>query len=206
VQLTVGTDRALVEDGPRRYNPCMCLRLCVAAVASASSVATGVHLYAPFAGGSLAAGIHVRRTASGYCWTTSSADARSDAYRCFVGNVIYDPCFAGTGPAGFVLCPLSGPASPVLRITLTKKLPRGSSTRNPTRYPPWAVQLRSGRWCTILTGATGQIAGLRINYGCAGGGILLGNPRRATRTWTIFAARSLRSRTLTRAAIRSAWW
>jgi hypothetical protein len=175
--------------------------------ASGNTAATTVHLYAPFDGGSVAAGVRVARAASGYCWTTSSADARADAFRCFVGNDIYDPCFAGqTAPHRFVLCPLYSPSSKVLRIDLTRHLPSSRATRNPMRYPPWAVQLANGRWCTAFTGATGKIAGLGIHYGCTGGAVLLGNPRRGTGTWTMFSARSLRSRSVTAVRVRAAWW
>jgi hypothetical protein len=169
---------------------------------------TSVHLYSPFSGGSPAAGIRIGKTARGYCWTSSLADSREDAFRCFVGNVIFDPCFSDdNGLADFVLCPLFSPASRVFRINLTKKLPAGNPpTADPTRYDPWAVQTTSGRWCTILTGATGRVAGLRINYRCAGGGILLGSPRRKTSTWTIFYAPGARSGQFRAIGLRSAWW
>src|SRR3954471_7285830 len=77
--------------------------------------ATTIQLYAPFNGGGIASGVQIARSASGYCWTNSGADARSDAYRCFVGNFIHDPCFADqTSSAKYVLCPLYVPVSKVL--------------------------------------------------------------------------------------------
>src|SRR5207247_3667293 len=52
------------------------------------------------------------------------ADAGGDAYRCFVGNVIHDPCFAHQPSfAKYVLCSLYLPGSKVLRINLTQELP-----------------------------------------------------------------------------------
>jgi hypothetical protein len=168
---------------------------------------TSIHLYAPFNGDSVAAGIRIRRTTAGYCWTTSIADARGDAFRCSSGNYIHDPCFANqTSFAHYVLCPLYAPDAKVLRINLTKQLPSNPASGDPTRYPPWAVQTTSGRWCTIITGATGQIAGMRINYGCTGGGILIGNPRRNAMTWTIFFASSYKASQFQPVALRSAWW
>src|SRR6266404_6004163 len=140
-------------------------------------IATTIHLYAPFNGGGMAAGVQIARTASGYCWIGSLADVRGDAFRCFVGNYIHDPCFANQiGFAHYVLCPLYSPGAQVLRINLTKKLPSNLGSGDPTRYPPWAVRTSNGEWCTIITGATDAVAGLRINYGCSGGGILLGRP------------------------------
>ncbi|MGC9974987.1 MAG: hypothetical protein ABSC36_06335 [Gaiellaceae bacterium] len=168
---------------------------------------TSIHLYTPFDSVSVAAGIRIMRTVSGYCWSSSFADVRNDAFRCFVGNEIYDPCFAAQyGSAHYVLCPLYTPDAKVLRIDLARKLPPNSASGDPTRYPPWAVQTISGKWCTIITGASGYIAGMRVEYGCIGGGILLGNPRRATKTWTIFYASSYKASQYQLVMLRSAWW
>jgi hypothetical protein len=175
--------------------------------AAQTQVLTSIHLYAPFNGGVIAARIRVGQTARGYCWTSSLADARSDAFRYFVGNYIHDPCFANeVGSSRFVLCPLYQPTSKVLRIDLTKPLPANHTSGNPTRYAPWAVQLASGKWCEFLTGVTGQTAGMRINYGCTGGGILIGNPQRGSPTWSIFYASSFKANQFQRVALRSAWW
>src|SRR5665213_51415 len=35
--------------------------------------------------------------ASGYCWEGSAAAPRADAWRCFEGNDILDPCFGSVG-------------------------------------------------------------------------------------------------------------
>jgi hypothetical protein len=170
--------------------------------------ATSVNLYTPFAGGSIAARIQVVRTISGFCWTSSLADGRSDAFRCMVKNTIYDPCFAWPSGSGrFVLCPAWPPDSPrVIRIDLTRKLPAPNPAGNPTRYPPWAVQTDTGEWCAMITGASGEIAGMRIEYGCSGGGILLGDPHRKSEPWTIFYAPSYKARHFQQIALRSAWW
>jgi hypothetical protein len=114
--------------------------------ASLGQIATTIHLYAPFNGGGIAAGVRIARSASGYCWTSSLADARGDAYRCFVGNFIHDPCFADqTGFAHYVLCPLYSPGAKVLRINLTKKLPSNPVGGDPTRDRPWAIRTSSGK-------------------------------------------------------------
>ena len=170
--------------------------------------ATSIHLYAPFNGDAVASGIRIAKTVRGYCWTISLSDWRSDAYRCLVGNEIHDPCFAnGIDPTGFVLCPLYLPTSKVLRIDLTKPLPAGHAGGDPTVHPPWALQLANGMWCEMLSGATGTIAGMRINYGCTDGhSTLIGNPRRGTPTWTIFAAKSDTASSYQPVAIRAAWW
>jgi len=125
-----------------------------------------------------------------------------------VGNFIHDPCFSDSvGFSKYVICPLYTPGSKVLRIKLTRKLPSDANrSGDPTRSPPWAVRTRSGTWCTMMTGASGVIAGMRINYGCGGGGYLLGVPRRSSVTWTIFFAKSYKSSQLTPIQLASAWW
>lgn len=180
----------------------------MAGAASAANPATSLHLYTPFAGAALAPGVHVARTAPGYCWTTSISTAQRDAYRCFVGNEIYDPCFHGSaaGESSTVLCPLPRPGSSLLRIELTRRLPSPGPGTDPERYTPWAVETEAGSWCTLITGATGRLHGLAISYGCSGGGVLLGSPRRARPAWTIASAASATARTTSVVRLRSAWW
>ena len=180
--------------------------------ASAATIAGGVettsrHLYRPFGPNGLAPGIRIAETVYGYCWTASISDQRPDAYRCFVGNYIPDPCFANTGGSeGFVICPTFFPGSRVIKIDLTRKLPRGNRGSNPTRHPPWVIRLSGGRWCAGLSGATGDVAGLRVSYGCKGGGVLLGEPRRHSPTWTIAYAASFTSTSYRTVNISQAWW
>ena len=49
---------------------------------------------------------------------------------------------------------------------------------------PWAVELADGERCTLLTGATAVVAGMRINYGCDGGGSIVGDLQRGPTVWT----------------------
>jgi hypothetical protein len=192
------------------------IAVCLVAVASAAGAdrpswvadaITTIHRYTPYSDGRIAIGVHVARSASGYCWTAAGADARGDAYRCFNGNFIHDPCFAESHRATYVLCPLYFPGSNVLRINLTKKLPANPGARNPMRYAPWAVRTVSGKWCSLFTGAGDRIAGLWVRYGCSGGGLLLGTPhRRSSSPWTIFYVSGYKSTQYRPVDLVSAWW
>jgi hypothetical protein len=51
---------------------------------------------------------------------------------------------------------------------------------------PWALELANGSRCGLLTGATAVLAGLRINYGCDDGGLVIGEVDRAGAMWTVF--------------------
>ncbi len=148
------------------------------------------------------------RTKSGYCYTGSLAIDRRDAWRCFVGNFIYDPCFSSSGADGMVICPNIDVDGGVA-IRLTKALPRGQADRGaPSRnHQPWNIELTSGHHCAFSSGASNVVHGVRLNYFCENDGNngLWGYPDRHTEPWTIliapFTARTLHDRR----AIRHAW-
>jgi hypothetical protein len=112
---------------------------------------------------------------SGSCWTNSvAAPYRFDAWRCTVGNGIYDPCFAIPNPVGTknLLCganPSNQTASSTFVLQLTKPLPTPGAmpSSTPSNWA-WAVMLADGTYCTPFTGtrpfaATGEAA----YYGCS---------------------------------------
>lgn len=103
----------------------------------------------------------------GYCWTASLADRRADAFRCMIGNQIFDPCFVLEGDK--VVCG----ANPVTKepgfpLKLTQPLPAARSPSNGADNWAWMVELADGTVCSFLTGATGGFEGKRLNYGCSG--------------------------------------
>lgn len=171
---------------------------------------THLVIYSPFSiNGGLAPGVKVTARASGYCWTGSLSDPRSDAWRCFRGNLIYDPCFSGSFVTKWVACPLSAPfGAHVLRLNLTKPLPfaLADKTSDPTAGDPTTVRLTTGVTCVFADGATGTLAGMRLNYVCAGGAWLVGDPRRNTPTWTIFYVPRLSSSQIRTVGIATAYW
>lgn len=50
---------------------------------------------------------------------------------------------------------------------------------------PWALELTSGERCTLLTGATAPVAGLRLNYLCEGGASVIGDIDRTLPLWVV---------------------
>lgn len=50
---------------------------------------------------------------------------------------------------------------------------------------PWALDLANGKRCGLLTGATAALAGMRINYGCADGGFVIGEVDRSQPVWVV---------------------
>lgn len=155
---------------------------------SAAPSRTLVITYLPWAGaGTLASGISATATQSGSCFTTSSATTASGAYRCIVGNSLYDPCFADAS-AGEVACP--NPANPdsVVVIKLTAALP-APATAPGSPVIPWLLVLANGQHCETITGTGGVLGGKNEVYGCPDGGVY-GQPSRSAATWTVSYAPS----------------
>ncbi len=148
------------------------------------------------------------RVKSGYCWESSAVTVRDDAWRCFVGNLIYDPCFSSAFAPGVVVCPTPWNDTGV-EIRLSKPLPKGFGHTAPSRaLQPWAIQTASGADCVLASGAgPPAIHGNRLNYYCgpeskAG---LWGFPDRTTEPWTILSAAVDATVLSRRVAIRRAW-
>ncbi len=138
------------------------------------------------------------------CWTLSIASPRPDAYRCMIGNYIYDPCFTSELLKPTVVCPTAPwrnvaftaiPTSPLSDIDkgLTQQevaLDRGAHPRpipsNVTSNPNyvWALKLSNGVGCFKATGASGGIASLNATFDCTNGGQLEGAIDTANVLWT----------------------
>jgi hypothetical protein len=175
----------------------------VAVAAPASAAATQAELFQPFAHGRPTVQVH---HASGSCFSGSIASPRRDAWRCFVGNAIADPCFSSSSVHGVVVCPDPSVRTGV-EIRLTKPLPHrlGNHTRPSLRVRPWQLEISDGRACSALTGTSVALGGVRMNYGCQGGLGLWGAPRRSSQPWTMLAARPGARHLHARQAIVRAW-
>jgi hypothetical protein len=117
---------------------------------------------------------------SGTCAMGESlAVSRTDAWRCMVGNIIYDPCFASAPHATSVICGAL-PSHPYgITVRLAKPLPAHSPVR---AAQPWLLQLGDGTTCGFLTGATFGVHGERANYGCSDQQYIIGLPQTG-RVW-----------------------
>ncbi len=103
----------------------------------------------------------------GSCWTNSLAVWRTEAWRCMVGNNIFDPCFAGGDE---VICgadPITD--TPGFLLNLTESLPASdlSAEAQAAENHAWMAELADGTICGFATGATAGVDGERINYLCA---------------------------------------
>ncbi len=167
---------------------------------------TSVSIYQAFTPNGYAK-LHTR-TRAGYCWVGSLTIARRDAWRCFVGNYIYDPCFSAARDPGIVVCPDAPWRMTGVKIRLTKPLPRayGNHGAPSLRLKPWAIELYDGRRCLFASGASSVVEGQRLNYFCGTGKEgLWGFPYRGSEPWTILTAPIEATELSERATVRHAW-
>jgi hypothetical protein len=176
--------------------------------AGATAQTTRVTTYRPFTDGKPTPGFVVARAAKGSCFSGSLADPRSDAWRCFIGNAIQDPCFSDVRARSWVACPVDGTpfGKRIVRLSLTNPLPKGLANRGaPGQSNPWAVKLAGGTVCTFLTGATFAYHGKRVNYGCTPTIFLAGSPNRSKPTWTITLGTGPKAKPRTAVILVAAW-
>jgi hypothetical protein len=143
---------------------------------------TTVTVFTPWSSSGLRAEYAVTAHAKGSCWTNSSAANRPDAWRCMVGNDIHDPCFIAPGGRR-VACTSDPFAERVVLIDLAKPLKVTGAAMPVSEMNPWALRLSGGARCELDTGATGGIAGMRLNYACSDGGWILDYPSRSHPLW-----------------------
>ena len=162
----------------------------VASAQTAMPARTQIKLFTPFHQGSLSVGVAATDQGSGSCFARSVASAaRPDAWRCTMGNAVLDPCFANVMGDGKTLACARDPWSAnVTLLTLTAPLPEAKPDTEPIpNAVPWALELANGRHCTLFTGATAPVAGMRINYGCTDGAIVVGDIDRSQPQWRVFS-------------------
>ncbi len=172
--------------------------------------ATQVRIFTPFVGGNLSIGLATTAEVTGSCETSSAASPeRPDAWRCSAGNEILDPCFENLlGDEKVLACAEEPFSANVVQLTLSADLPDSTVTNEPDFATglPWALELENGQQCTLLTGATAPVAGMRINYGCPDGAQVVGEVDRTLPLWRVFYQTQNRSLSLDQVGVTTAWF
>lgn len=102
------------------------------------------------------------------CWD-SNASSRSDAYRCIVKDVIYDPCFLSR--IGYMDCPSKPDDHQILMVESIE--PKNTRKKDPaSAVIPWYVVLENNISCRYYTGSSDNIVGGRVDYGCSDKSVL----------------------------------
>lgn len=137
---------------------------------------TEVNAYSPFIRSGLAPGVRIVEQARGYCWTGSIVDKDAEAWRCFKGNLIYDPCFSSPyeSSPGYVICHVYPPGvissgDDALRLVLTKSLPRSLQDTPPSLEAGarWALTLSNGTSCILTSSLLAVTKSVDLTYSCA---------------------------------------
>jgi hypothetical protein len=162
---------------------------------------TKVLRYVPYGPSGIRAGFVIAARERGSCWNVSLVTSRNDAWRCMVGNDIYDPCFSN-GAKSAVACADDAFSKRLTMIALTKPLP----SREPGDDAPWpwGLVLANGARCVMTTGATDAVDDMRLNYFCSSGGWVLGEVDRSTQPWRAFFSHRLDGKRYTKIAVREA--
>jgi hypothetical protein len=166
---------------------------------------TVIHRFTAFEVKSIAPRVSVTAMVTGWCWTISDTVDRRYSWRCMHDNGIYDPCFSASAHSDTVVCPTRPWKQAVTEIHLTRALPTWTGTSSPLRFP-WGVWTTNGKRCLSYAGdATDDVAGLRVTYGCDGGGLLLGLADQRRKTWTIHYVPGLHSTAVRQVGVTDAW-
>lgn len=147
---------------------------------------TSVIVFSPWSASGLRDGFTVTQKASGSCWTHSLVSDRADAWRCFEGNDILDPCFARAPQTRVVACSESPFSHRLVLLSLKKPLTDDKNATTRWLQPkgePWGLRLTNGDTCVFATGATDVVAGERMNYACRRTGWIIGAPDRSPAQW-----------------------
>lgn len=101
----------------------------------------------------------------GSCFANSVMSNSKDAWRCTVGNQIYDPCIVATDGKTLVCGVDPSKNTPGFSLTLITPLPTPEVSEDMVNNP-WILETASGRLCSFAQGASGVVDDVRINYYC----------------------------------------
>jgi hypothetical protein len=151
--------------------------------------------------------LKITKTVHGSCNGGSASTPRNDAWRCFSGNGVYDPCFSSSKAKGFVIC-VANPWKPAaVKLKYKGKLKLGNRGKIGTSGTPWALETTTAWKCRMDTGATNVIRGKRANYFCTRTkNWLWGAPNRKVEPWTIFSAPVTAKKLSSKVKLKIAWF
>jgi hypothetical protein len=118
---------------------------------------------------------------------SAGSEATRNAYRCFAGNHVYDPCWV-QHTTSLVVC-LAAPWDFTVVQLKVKHYDNAGRTTKPAKLP-WGVQSINGVQCTLAQGASSTVAGKRVNYFCSHVKyVLYGHVNDSSRVWSIRKAK-----------------
>jgi hypothetical protein len=115
--------------------------------------------------GNLSASYRSTHSRSGAKCNAGSEAIGSDAYRCFAGNGVYDPCWVSSN-LSYVYCLSAAWSFNVEQLKVTKGYTNTGLTSHVSKIP-WGLQLSNGVHCGLVEGATSMVKGKPVSYLCA---------------------------------------
>jgi hypothetical protein len=155
---------------------------CASARAPALTATRRVHVSPVGADGNPVKGFRTTTTTS-HAGCEPGSEAIGQAYRCFAGNTVYDPCWAERAATPSVLC-LPYPWS-VTDVRLEVDAPLTPIATIPAATPnePWGLELANGQRCELFQGAHTLFDGRVIDYFCNSRLSLLRGLTTSTAVW-----------------------
>jgi hypothetical protein len=137
------------------------------AKSSSSVTKTKVKVENPFtADGHIKKNLRVGDHLLGRCWEGSIVNQQKNAWRCFSGNVIHDPCFKHKGVRDLV-CMRTPWSRTVQRLRLTRRLPRNGNGGIEMDSQPWGFKLFNGLRCVLGGGTANWVGTVALPYECS---------------------------------------
>ncbi len=178
----------------------------VAAAAASAASNTQTHIYQAFTSSGKPA-IKITKKVKGTCNGGAAAIDRNDAWRCFAGNFVYDPCFSSSKAKGILVCPGDPWNASGVELKVSGKLRYPDKGKPSTSGMPWAIETTTGLKCALDTGATTVVQKQRLNYFCLDSKDgLWGSPSRKHEPWTIYIAPGTTKKLSKTAAVKTAWF
>jgi hypothetical protein len=132
------------------------------------------------ASGAAASGYRTASTATRASCTPGS-EAIGQAYRCFAGNYVYDPCWAEKAATPTVLCVPDPWSRTDARLGVSGGL--AAIPNEGAVGEPWGVELQDGKRCVLFQGAHSAFRGATIDYDCGPSLSLLHGLRKGSGGW-----------------------
>jgi energy-coupling factor transporter transmembrane protein EcfT len=130
--------------------------------------------------GKLLPGLRVTQTTTATDCIRSLRSGDIEALRCFTDPVVYDPCWINF--KNIAACLENPWSKKAVLVRGAHPEPHLNTNRDPGTF--WALELANGERCSFSGGATGTVAGMRINYDCTQGSVL-GDPDRSGPQWLV---------------------
>lgn len=123
-------------------------------------------------------------TKSGECNQLSTAtQGRSNTYRCYVDNGIYDPCFKVE--SGKIVCDSNPKANGnEFKLIVSKALPESDRQYHEDKQFDWAYELQDGTICFLIQGTAGSLNNDEMYfYGCEYDTVIIGDINKDNQLW-----------------------